>query len=201
MNHHVWLKAGPVTVALCSVLALGACSSSRFGGYGSSSAQAGAPMTPGMPEPVEPVPSGPVISEPLPPLDGQSPYYDGQNPYGTGVTDPSMGSDIAALPPATPRPTPSPTGRSSLVGGWSAQVASGGSCRVQLSSTPALDLYRASTSGCANQDLARVSAWDYREGEVYLYQSGGTVAARLRTSGGALNGVLAKSGAPLTLAR
>src|SRR3712207_7550977 len=37
-----------------------------------------------------------------------------------------------------------------------------------LSSTPALDLYRASASGCSNQDLSRVNAWDYRDGEVYL---------------------------------
>src|SRR3712207_7504094 len=47
-----------------------------------------------------------------------------------------------------------------------------------LSSTPALDLYRASASGCSNQDLSRVNAWDYRDGEVYLYQTGGAVAAR-----------------------
>ena len=90
--------------------------------------------------------------------------------------------------------------RSSIVGGWTAREASG-SCRVQLSSSPALDLYRASTSGCANRDLGRVNAWDFRDGEVYLYQPGGAVAARLRPSGGAMEGVLAKSGAPLALTR
>jgi hypothetical protein len=92
-------------------------------------------------------------------------------------------------------------GRSILVGNWTARDASGQSCRLQLSSTPALDLYRANAAGCANKDLAKVNAWDYRDGEVYLYQSGGTVAARLRGSGGSLSGILAKSGAPLTLAR
>ncbi|MFD0460634.1 hypothetical protein ACFQY9_00660 [Microvirga aerilata] len=66
---------------------------------------------------------------------------------------------------------------------------------------PALDLYRASASGCSNQDLSKVNAWDYRDGEVYLYQTGGAVAARLRGSSASLSGVLAKSGAPLTLAR
>ena len=80
-------------------------------------------------------------------------------------------------------------------------TGAGATCRVQLSSAPALDLYRASASGCASGDLARVNAWDYRDGEVYLYQSGGTVAARLRGGGGSLSGVIAKSGAPLTLAR
>ena len=89
---------------------------------------------------------------------------------------------------------------------WSAELdgegslrrsPAGSNCRVRA----ALDLYRASASGCANQDLSKVNAWDYRDGEVYLYQPGGAVAARLRGSSGALNGVLAKSGAPLTLAR
>jgi hypothetical protein len=107
--------------------------------------------------------------------------------------------DVAALPPATAPVAPS--GRSAVVGAWTARDAAGGTCRVQLSSAPALDLYRASSSGCANGDLAGVTAWDYRDGEVYLYQRGGTVAARLRTGGGALAGVLAKSGAPLTLSR
>jgi hypothetical protein len=88
-----------------------------------------------------------------------------------------------------------------MIGNWTAKDAFGGSCRVQLSSSPALDLYRASASGCANQDLSKVNAWDYRDGEVYLYQQGGSVAARLRGSPGGLNGVLAKSGAPLTLSR
>jgi hypothetical protein len=46
-----------------------------------------------------------------------------------------------------------------------------------------------------------VSAWDFRDGEVYLYQPGGAVAARLRPAAGSLDGVLAKSGAPLSLSR
>ena len=49
--------------------------------------------------------------------------------------------------------------------------------------------------------LARVTAWDVRDGEVYLYQPGGAVAARLRAAGGSMDGVLAISGAPLTLTR
>ena len=88
-----------------------------------------------------------------------------------------------------------------MVGQLDAPRASGGTCRIQLSSSPALDLYRASASGCSNQDLSRVNAWDYRDGEVYLYQTGGAVAARLRGSSGSLSGVLAKSGAPLSLWR
>jgi hypothetical protein len=96
--------------------------------------------------------------------------------------------------------SPAGSSRSASIGGWTARDASG-TCRITLSSTPALDLYRASAGACANKDLARVTAWDFRDGEVYLYQPGGAVAARLRGSGASLSGVLAKSGAPLTLTR
>jgi len=189
-----------LTAALCSALALGACSSTRLGGPPTRGAAA-APITEA--PPVEAVPSGPIEASPLPPIAGA--------PIAPDMTaPPAGGTDIAGLPPAPPPPTiggpapaapaPAPTSRTAMVGNWSVQT-SGGSCRVQLSSTPALDLYRASASGCSNQDLSKVNAWDYRDGEVYLYQTGGSVAARLRGSSSSLNGVLAKSGAPLSLTR
>jgi len=144
----------------------------------------------------------------------QDPFFDpnagapqgqGMPPAGQPGQAPGLrGSDnnqVAGLgtAPAAPRPSAS---RDSVVGSWNAREATGGSCRVQLSSSPTLDLYRASSSGCANKDLQRITAWDYRDGEVYLYQQGGTVAARLRaTSGNALDGAVTKSGAGLSLNR
>ena len=184
---------------LCSALALGACSSTRLGGSPMRGANA-APIVEA--PPVEAVPSGPVEAAPLPPLAGAPLATDPMAP-------PAGGTDIVGLPPAPPPPTiggpatapaPAPSSRTAMVGNWSAQT-SGGSCRIQLSSSPSLDLYRASASGCSNQDLSKVNAWDYRDGEVYLYQTGGAVAARLRGSSSSLSGVLAKSGAPLSLAR
>jgi Protease inhibitor Inh len=200
-------KTLALAATLCSVLALGACSSSRFG-PGSVQASAASPME-SYPEPIEAVPTGPVTGEPLPPLDGPGAVGPiGSAPLPGDVTSPGIGNDIAALPPASQQPVtpvmpsvPTPTGRSALVGGWTAKDASGASCRVQLSSAPALDLYRASAGSCGNKDLSRVTAWDYRDGEVYLYQPGGTVAARLRGGPGSLSGVIAKSGAPLTLSK
>jgi len=192
------LPARPLAIAtvLSATLALGACSSARLGGAPIRSAAAAPVMNP---EPVEAVPSAPVTSAPLPPIEGQPlppvGAAPGAAPYG--------GSDVAGLPPAA-APAPAPAAlasRTAMVGSWTARDASGGSCRIQLSSSPALDLYRASASGCSNQDLSRVNAWDYRDGEVYLYQTGGSVAARLRGSSGSLSGVLAKSGAPLSLSR
>jgi hypothetical protein len=202
MSRNVW----PLVATLCSVLALGACSSSRFGGMGPSPVQAAAPPMAPMPEPIEAVPSAPVVSEALPPLGGPAVGPVGSAPLPGNVAAPS--TDIAALPPQSSQPmtpsapaVPAPSGRSALVGTWSARDASGASCRVQLSSSPALDLYRATAATCTNKDLSKVTAWDYRDGEIYLYQPGGTVTARLRGSGGSLSGVLAKSGAPLTLSK
>jgi hypothetical protein len=183
-----------LALILCSALALGACQSSRFDRGGP--VVSGGPVynTPQVLEPTVAAPSGAVVSEPLAPLPGTGP----------------VASDVPVLPgsPAPVEPlarapqiaSVAPSSRSAVVGGWTAREAAG-SCRVQLSSAPALDLYRASTSGCANRDLGRVNAWDYRDGEVYLYQPGGAVAARLRPSGVSLEGVLAKSGAPLSLTR
>ena len=90
MNHKAW----PIAVTLVTVLALGACSSSRFGSYGSPAPVAAAPM----PEPVEPVPSGPVMAEPLPPLEGPGAVGPvGSAPLPGGIASPGMGNDIAAL--------------------------------------------------------------------------------------------------------
>lgn len=197
MSRHILASVA----ALCAILAVGACSSARVGGYGGQpvrSAAAAPTMT--MEQPIEAVPSAPVTSEPLAPIEGQP-----LPPIGGTLPPPSSPTDMASLPPVsapeTPAPAPVATTRTAMVGNWTAKDASGGSCRIQLSSSPALDLYRASASGCANQDLSKINAWDFRNGEVYLYQQGGSVAARLRGSSGSLNGVLAKSGAPLTLAR
>ena len=140
--------------------------------------------------------------------------------------DPFFQPSAPATPPPAPRTIETPTlqggsgqiatlgggstgtgrgpvsSRDGVIGGWTAREATGGSCRVQLSSSPALDLYRASAAGCANRDLQKITAWDYRDGEVFLYQPGGSVAARMRVNSGAsLAGVIARTGASLTLSR
>jgi hypothetical protein len=139
------------------------------------------PTAPGMPQETPP-PAAPQTSD-VPTLRGG-------------------GGQIATLGAGSNTARPAVTSRDGVIGNWTAREATGGSCRVQLSSAPALDLYRASAAGCSNRDLQRVTAWDYRDGEVYLYQQGGTVVARLRTSGGgAMDGAVTKSGAALSLSR
>lgn len=142
------------------------------------------------------------------------PFYQPSQPAGAPSTPPPLGSpagappaqggggQVASLGSSAGSGRGAATSRDSVVGSWTAREATGTSCRVQLSSSPTLDLYRANASGCANRDLQRVNAWDYRDGEVYLYQSGGSVVARLRASdGGAMSGAVTKSGAALSMSR
>ena len=185
------MPRGVLSKAACLALAasVGACASNRFEGPRERPRPQAAlePATPALP-------AGTVTSEPLAPPPGAA--------AAPSEPLPSVAAAPAIVEPPPP-PAPPPvvaTGRSSVVGSWNATDAAG-SCKVSLSSTPSLDLYKASTAGCGNKDLAKVSAWDFRDGEVYLYQPGGTVAARLRQAGGSLDGALSKSGAPLSLAR
>ena len=213
---------------LVPLLGLAACAGSqRFSGPGPGPGMGRGPV---YSEPVQsapPISSAPVMSEPLPPPGGypvasappggaaglppsNDPFFDpqaapqGQQPVERVTEAPQLRGQVAN---ANPSPTPAParsagSSRDAVVGSWTAQEATGGSCRVQLSSAPSLDLYRASANGCSNRELQQVNAWDYRDGEVYLYQRGGSVVARLRVSGGgAMNGAVTKSGAALSLNR
>ena len=167
---------------------LGACASDRL--------SSPRPRPQASLEPLAPAPTARVTAEPLAPPPGAQ----------AAPAEPPLGTDVVAAPPQVAEAAPPPpppvvaTGRSAVVGGWTASDASG-SCRVSLSSTPSLDLYKASAPGCSNKELAKISAWDFREGEVFLYQPGGTVAARRRQAGGTLDGAFAKSGATLTMTR
>lgn len=214
---------------LLPVLGLAACAGSqRFNGPGAGPGMARGPVYSETVQSAPPISSAPVMSEPLPPPGGypvaaappgsgaglpptSDPFFDpqaapqGQQPV-ERVTEapPQLRGQVAN---ANPNPTPAPArsagaSRDAVVGSWTAQEATGGSCRVQLSSAPSLDLYRATANGCSNRELQQVNAWDYRDGEVYLYQRGGSVVARLRVSGGgAMNGAVTKSGAALSLNR
>jgi hypothetical protein len=103
-------------------------------------------------------------------------------------------------PPPPPPPPPVALSRSTLTGKWAIREAGSSGCKVTLSSAPALDLYKASTSGCSGTDIRTVNSWDFRNGEIYLYARG-TVVARFKGGGSSLQGALSKSGAPLVLSR
>jgi hypothetical protein len=210
-----------------TAFALSACASSRFQSSTvpepvSQLAKGPAFNAPGAPlDPVPASPSGAVTAQALPPLPGMSPTTTGGvserstvdlGAPGPGPVVADVPSSIPTLAPASPNaiaslaapataPSSIATTRNSVIGSWTAKDAAGTTCRVTLSSSPALDLYRASASSCGNKDLARVTAWDFRDGDVYLYQPGGSVAARLKGDSKTMDGALAKSGAPVNLVR
>lgn len=190
---------GSWAVVVAASLGVAGCGSARLGGGPVVASARPAPVQVA-PEPVvSSVPSGSVTEEALPPPPGSA----GGGAPGPGLVVADVPSTPSLPPPSLPPAAASPSGpsRSASVGSYTARDATGTTCRISLTGSPALDLYRASSSGCTNKDLGRVTAWDFRDGEVYLYQPGGAVAARLRGSGNSLSGVLAKSGAPLTLER
>ena len=138
----------------------------------------------------------------LPP-DMASPLYE-------GPTVPAPPSPPDALPPLVSKGAPEPVvadskrpptkGARSLTGNWSADEGSGKSCRVQLSSVPALDLYKASSAQCASQPLQDVNAWNVVEGDIVLY-SRGRVVSRLKGTDSTFTGALNGHGASITLTR
>lgn len=205
-----------------ALLAGGCAGSDRLAGLSAGSRGFGSPAQaapqPELP-PAPPIASAPVESAPLAPPPGAA-----QAPA-PGLPSPDMlGQPAPATPPPAPRQIEQPptlggggqiatlggepqrrgpvNSRDGLLGGWTARETNGATCRINLSSQPALDLQRASSSGCANRDLQNVTAWDFRDGEVFIYKPGGAVTARLRVSdGSSMIGIISRSGATLSMAR
>jgi hypothetical protein len=210
------MKLTSLCLAILPLFALAACeSSSRFGNYGSPSQ----PMAQRVPEPMIAAPTPRVESQPLgaPPGTEVSPQPgqvgiggDPLNPTAPlangDIIAPTPGGSsgnprVAALPKAEPAAPRAPT-RTGVTGNWTLSEASGGRCKATLSSAPALDLYKASTSGCKSREMQRITAWELRGSDIYLYEQGGAVAAKLQQSGaGGFSGATAKSGAPVTLSK
>jgi hypothetical protein len=92
-----------------------------------------------------------------------------------------------------------PQRASSYAGSWKASVGSV-SCRIQLSSVPSLDLYKASAQGCSNNALKAINGWSIRDNQVILF-SRGQVIARLSGAEAALSGRMNGSETELTMTR
>jgi hypothetical protein len=169
----------------------------------------GGGANPNLPQLPPPGPGGVGASPGLPPIGSSVPIdpeppvrapRPSPPPVSEPATPPAPPPQVAARPDPAPQASGAPT-RTSVTGNWRAREASGSNCRVTLSSTPTLDLYKASTSGCQSRELQRVSAWELRGDEVYLYEQGGGVAARLKQAGGSFEGTAAKTGAPVSLSK
>lgn len=136
----------------------------------------------------------PHAAEPMPaPEQGGAPVAAPAQPP---LPAPESGAPANASPPGV---FTSPRRASSYSGTWKAAVGSS-SCRIQLSSVPSLDLYKASTQGCSHEGMRSVNGWSFRDDQVLLF-SRGKVIARLTGAEAALNGKLSGSDIDVTMTR
>ena len=117
-------------------------------------------------------------------------------PQQLASSQPETGTDVQASAPGVFTPPQRP---SSYAGMWKASVGYA-SCRIQLSSVPSLDLYKASAQACSSDALKTVNGWSIRDNQVILF-SRGQVVARLSGAEAALSGRLNDSEAELTMTR
>ncbi|MCC2111459.1 MAG: AprI/Inh family metalloprotease inhibitor [Hyphomicrobiales bacterium] len=139
--------------------------------------------------PLTPAPREPVAASNLPPLDEPGMETGEQYPDDElrGSTDPSA-TDVAdgTLPDGAGGP-PARTAnvtldKDQMAGGW--KIASGGtSCGLFLSTTTWTGGHRASTRGCADDELRGISAWDVNGNQIILKGEGGAEVARLYATG------------------
>ncbi|MBM1169531.1 AprI/Inh family metalloprotease inhibitor [Microvirga arabica] len=142
------------------------------------------------------LPPGPPLDRPA--LDaGSSPEpLSGSAPQQLASSQRETNADVQASAPGVFTPPQRP---SSYAGMWKASVGSA-SCRIQLSSVPSLDLYKASAQNCSDNALKTVNGWSIRDNQVILF-SRGQVVARLSGAEAALSGRLNGSEAELTMTR
>ncbi len=148
--------------------------------------------------------SGPVTSAPLAPPPGAAGAPVVANPSGPIMAEPSPAAAGAAAGRDRTAARPSCGLDRRPLGGGRRLDRQGrdrrelqGEPRQHPGARPLQGLVR----GLRQQGPRQGHRLDYRDGEVYLYQPGGTVAARLRPAGGAMDGALSKSGAPLAMVR
>ncbi|WP_369347056.1 AprI/Inh family metalloprotease inhibitor [Bosea sp. LC85] len=144
--------------------------------------------------PPDPIPTGPGSAP--------EPYEDGEFPQPGEVIEeqPQPARRLATNQPSAVQAIPPASSPSAYAGAWRAVDASGKACRVQLSTTSSIDLYKASVSGCAGSPLQSVNLWSFSGGNVALY-SRERVVARLSGQEASLSGSVESGGGSLRMTR
>jgi hypothetical protein len=157
----------PAIATLCAATLLTAgCISMPFGGDTRSARPAPRPV------PLAAAPAGSVTAAPLPPPAGAT-LAGEQAPVGlAALGQPSTGQ--AGQPGAGSVQV----GRTDLLGAWTVSAA-GDSCQLFVTLTTWSGGYRASTKGCSNATLQKVSAWNLEGSQVQLFNDSGATVARL----------------------
>ncbi|MGF9761992.1 AprI/Inh family metalloprotease inhibitor [Microvirga sp. 0TCS3.31] len=142
------------------------------------------------------LPPGPLLDRPALGSDSGPEFLSAPAPQQIAPSQRESSADVQASAPGVFTPPQRP---SSYAGMWKASVGSA-SCRIQLSSVPSLDLYKASAQGCSSNALKTVNGWSIGDNQVILF-SRGQVVARLSGAEAALSGRLNGSEAELTMTR
>ncbi|WP_195904239.1 AprI/Inh family metalloprotease inhibitor [Microvirga lotononidis] len=135
-----------------------------------------------------------TVAAPLEPVPLAAPYPPTPNP--PPLATPPVYTELQSNPPGVFTPSQRAT---SYAGTWNVSVGAT-SCKVQLTSVPSLDLYKASTQGCKDEAVRSVNGWSFRENQVILF-SRGTVVGRLSGAEAALSGTLSGSGSEIRMSR
>lgn len=173
-------KTGLVAVSLAALLAAG-CSSTRFSSMNE------------QPAPLQAAPSGNVTAStnlPPPAAPGATP------PAANFPTAPENSTQMAAADPAASAPEVT-TGN--VVGAWNASV-SGQSCQLITSLTKLGSNNRAASRACA-APVNGVKSWNVSGKQLSLYDEGGSVVARLYSSGPEKFDGQTSTGLPISLSR
>jgi hypothetical protein len=147
-------------------------------------------------------PPGEVAGGLPPPLPGET--IPGQPPPGAVIAEPlptADGTAVAGVEPAAPAPSGGGAiGRTDLLGGWTI-ASSGDSCQLFMTLTSWTGGYRASTRGCASEELKSISAWNLEGKQVVLAGQGGAPLARLQSAGGTRFDGQTSGGGPVSFYR
>lgn len=121
----------------------------------------------------QPQPMPPPYQQDLPPPDGGDMEQGATIPV--APSEPAVPRSNPTPAPAAPQQAVAPTA-SGFAGTWTAIDATGKRCKILLSSSTAVDRYRASASGCSAGELGSINMWNYSNGAVTLYARDKTVA-------------------------
>jgi hypothetical protein len=177
-------KTGLAAAALVALALVSGCQSSRFTPINTA------------PAPLQPAPSGAVVTSDLPPPSG--PADANAFPPAPGTT--GDGTQVAALDPNASAPSGAPDlTAGSVAGVWNATVAGQG-CRVATPQTKFGQGFRAGPLRCP-VPLDGVKSWNVAGKQLSLYDGNGDLLARLYSSSAERFDGQMTSGQPISLSR
>jgi hypothetical protein len=139
-----------------------------------------------------------VSAAPLPPPPGATETAGAPAPGLAALGAPDAGTAPAEAP--APAASNVDVARTDLLGGWT--IASAGqSCQLFMSLTTWSGGYRATTKGCGNPALQKVSAWNLEGRQVQLINDSGTTVARLYPASKTQYNGQTEGGGPVSFSR